>query len=159
MGIVVGTVFYQGASKASNVFSLAFQSMFYVTISAMVLIIKQFPARSIFYKHQDANFFPTWTYVVGRSLSTLPVALIDAVGYGTMIYFLTGLAYNDGASIGNYFVFMLLLFVTSFTAGLFFSILSSCVKVVTSAQACMAVLAIIIVLFSGFTVQPDVIPP
>ena len=75
-----------------------------------------------------------------------------------MIFWLTGLAYNDGASIANYFMFMLLLFVTSLSAGLLFGILTTIVSVVTMAQASMAFVMVILVLFSGFTVQPDVIP-
>jgi xanthosine utilization system XapX-like protein len=75
-----------------------------------------------------------------------------------MIFWLTGLAYNDGASVANYFMFMLLLFVTSLSAGLLFGILTTIVSVVTMAQASMAFVMVILVLFSGFTVQPDVIP-
>jgi ABC-2 type transporter len=81
MGIVVGTVFFQSTGVSSNVFSILFQSVLYQCLGAMVLIVKAFPARSIFYKQQDANFFPTWAYVLGRSLSTVPVAMIDAIGY------------------------------------------------------------------------------
>jgi ABC-2 type transporter len=80
MGIVVGTVFFQSTGVYSNVFSILFQSVLYQCLGAMVLIVKSFPARSIFYKQQDANFFPTWAYVLGRSLSTVPVAMIDAIG-------------------------------------------------------------------------------
>jgi ABC-2 type transporter len=77
---------------------------------------------------------------------------------GSMIYFMIGLAINDGASAGNYFLFVLLLFSLSLTSGLVFSVFSAAVESIAIAQACMAVLAVLLVLFSGFTVQPDVIP-
>jgi hypothetical protein len=80
MGVVVGTVFFQSADVPNNVFSILFQSVFYQCLSAMVLVVRAFQARPILYKQQDALFFPSWAYVVGRSLSTIPVALIDAVG-------------------------------------------------------------------------------
>lgn len=124
-----------------------------------MLVVSQFPARSVFYKQQDANFFPTWAYVVGRSIAALPVAFIDGICYGTLIYWLTGLAYNEGASVGNYFMFLLLTFSASLTSGFVFGIFSSAVRVVASAQACNAITAVILVIFSGFTVQPNVIPP
>jgi len=79
MGTVVGTVFFQSTGNPSNVMSVLFQSMFYMVISAMVLIVRSFPARSIFYKQQDAHFYPTWAFVLGRSLDTVAVALIDAL--------------------------------------------------------------------------------
>ena len=97
-------------------------------------------------------------YVTARSLATIPFGILDAVYYGSMLYFLVGLAINDGASVANYFIFMVSLFTVSWTSGLFFSVYSSCIQTVTSAQAALAVTAILFVLFSGFTVQPDVIP-
>jgi ABC-2 type transporter len=89
----------------------------------------------------------------------MPIGLFDAVYFGSMVYFLTGLAFNQGdASIANYFIFMVNLFVVSWTSGLVFSVFSSCVKTITTAHSMMAVTAIVLVLFSGFTVQPDVVP-
>lgn len=52
----------------------------------MTIVIKQFPDRGVFYKQQDASFFPAWTYVVGRSVAAIPNAMIDAVGYGTFYW-------------------------------------------------------------------------
>jgi ABC-type multidrug transport system ATPase subunit len=60
MGIIVGTLFFQSKSPQDLV-GVIFQSMFYAAIGAMTLVVTQFPARSIFYKQQDARFFPTWT--------------------------------------------------------------------------------------------------
>jgi ABC-type multidrug transport system ATPase subunit len=157
MGIVAGTLFWQSDSPNSIV-SILFQSMFYSCVGAMTSIVKQFAERPIFYKQQDANFFPTWTYVVGRSVASVPTSLIDSVGYGTIIFWFVGLAHNDGATVGNYFMFLLLLFVVSLTAVFFFSVFSASVSVVTIAQPCQAITMLAFILFSGFTVQPDVIP-
>jgi ABC-type multidrug transport system ATPase subunit len=60
MGIIVGTLFFQSTSP-QDLLGVIFQSMFYMAISAMNLVVSQFPARSIFYKQQDARFFPTWS--------------------------------------------------------------------------------------------------
>jgi ABC-type multidrug transport system permease subunit len=132
--------------------------MFNAVVGSMLLVIKQFPSRSIFYKEQDANFYPTWTYVAGRSVATLPSALIDSFLYGTIVYFFAGLAHNDGASVVNYIVFVILLFVLSVTTGLFFSMYSAAVGNINIAQAAMAVSTIVLMIFSGFVVQPDIIP-
>jgi ABC-type multidrug transport system permease subunit len=127
-------------------------------LGAMLFVVKQFPLRSIFYKQQDANFYPTWTYVVGRSVATIPSAAIDSFLYGSIVFFFAGLAFNDGASFANYIVFLLSLFVLSLTTGLFFSMYSAALRDINIAQAAMALSVIVLVLFSGFTVQPDVIP-
>jgi hypothetical protein len=155
---IVGTLFWQSDDNPNGLVSVLFQSMFIGVVGAMLLVVKQFPLRSIFYKQQDANFYPTWTYVVGRSIATIPSALIDSLLYGTIVFFFAGLAINDGASGANYIVFILSLFVLALTAGLFFSMYSAAVENIHIAQAAMAVSTIVLMLFSGFTVQPDVIP-
>lgn len=155
-GTVVGTLFFN--AKTQSVVSVLFLVMFTTGVQAMTQLVQMFYFRSIFYKHQDANFFPTWCYVAGRAMATIPNALIDALLYGTMIYFLVGLAYNDGASIANYFVFLLLIFITSFGSILIFSVFAACVSSVDVAQALMAVSLLLFNVFSGFTVQPDAIP-
>jgi hypothetical protein len=60
--------------------------------------------------------------------------------------------------VANYIVFILSLFVLSLTTGLFFSMYSAAVENISIAQAAMAVTTVVLILFSGFTVQPDVIP-
>ena len=102
--------------------------IFFLCIGAMLLIVKQFPARAVFYKQQDANFFPTWTYVVGRSVANIPNSLIDSLLFGTIVYWFVGLAFGDGATIGNFFMFLLITFMTSFTCGLIFGIFPAVVS-------------------------------
>jgi ABC-type multidrug transport system permease subunit len=137
---------------------LLFQNLFFVAMGSMIKVPAQFGSRSIYYKQQDGNFFPTWSYLVGRSIAGIPTAITDMVLFGTIIYWFVGLAFNDGASIGNFFIFLLLVFVTSLSTGLVFSIFSSLVKDKPTSQACMTVTIVILVLFSGFTVQPNLIP-
>ena len=124
----------------------------------MAKIPGQIVSRSVFYKEQDANLYPTWTFLVGRTVGTLPSALIDALVFGSLIYWLVGLAFDDGASVANYFIFLLLMLMASFSSTLFFGVTSAVLPDVTSAQGVMGILVVIMLLFSGFTVQPDVIP-
>jgi hypothetical protein len=128
MGIVAGTLFWQSSDEATSVMGILFQSMFFVSVGAMLKVPPQYEVRGILYKHQDANFFPTWTYVVGRSLASLPASIIDGLVYGSVIFWFVGLAHNEGASVGNYFMFMLLVLIASVTIGIVFSILPAITK-------------------------------
>jgi hypothetical protein len=74
------------------------------------------------------------------------------------VYWFVGLAFNDGASIANFFIFLLIVLIAAFSSGMMFGILSGACSDKSTAQASMSVALIIMVLFSGFTVQPDVIP-
>eukprot|EP00522_Entomoneis_paludosa_P012046 CAMPEP_0172443714 /NCGR_PEP_ID=MMETSP1065-20121228/3929_1 /TAXON_ID=265537 /ORGANISM="Amphiprora paludosa, Strain CCMP125" /LENGTH=1500 /DNA_ID=CAMNT_0013194039 /DNA_START=53 /DNA_END=4555 /DNA_ORIENTATION=+ len=156
LGVVVGTIFWD--ASVGSLIGVMFQSMFIQIIGAMLLIVKQFPYRSILYKQQDANFFPTWTYVAGRSVANIPNSLIDSVLFGTFIFWFTNMAFGDGASILIFFMWLIILFMTSYSTGLFFGIFPAGMADVTLAQAAMAVLVVIFILFSGFAIQPDVIP-
>jgi hypothetical protein len=124
MGVIAGTLFWQGSDDATSVMGIMFQSMFFVSVDAMLKIGPQYEVRGILYKHQDANFFPTWTYVAGRSLAGLPSSIIDGFLYGTLVYWFVGLAHDDGASVANYFIFVLLIMMASVTIGLVFSVVS-----------------------------------
>lgn len=158
MGIIAGTVFWQQNDDPQSMMGILFQSMFFISLGAMAKIPGQFEPRGIFYKQQDANFFPTWTFVFGRSLAAFPTSIIDGAIYGSLIYWFVGLAFNNGASFTNFLVFMLLCLVASLVSGLIFSVFSSTVRDKPTAQAAMSVTIVLLVLFSGFTVQPDVIP-
>ena len=146
-------MFYQ-VSDPVSVIGVVFQSVMFISLGAMLKIAPQIDTRGVFYKEQDANFYPTWTFVLGRSLAGLPSSLQDSLIYGSLIYWLVGLA----PTAGCYFVFLLLIQLSALTCGLMFSIFSATIKDRPSAQAAMSISLVVLILFSGFTVQPDVIP-
>lgn len=158
MGLIAGTLFWQGSDDPTSVLGILFQSLFYVSVGAMLKIPAQFADRGVFYKQQDANFFPPSTYVLARSIAGIPASVIDGIVYGTIVFWFVGLAFDEGASVANYFMFMLLIFVTSMTASLIFGIFSTVTRNQSIGQAGLAVSIFLMVLFSGYTVQPDVIP-
>eukprot|EP00536_Pseudo-nitzschia_multiseries_P009814 jgi/Psemu1/242415/estExt_Genewise1.C_2850020 len=158
MGVIAGTVFWQGSDEVSSVLGILFQSMLFVALGAMMKVPPQYAVRGVFYKHQDANFFPTWTYVVGRSIATIPASIIDGLVYGTMVYWFVGLARNNGASFGNYIMFVMITMFSSIGIGLLFSIFSAITKERSTGQAYMSVSMVLLILFSGFTVTPNNIP-
>ncbi len=153
MGVIAGTVFWQGWEEISSVLGILFQSMLFISIGAMQKVAPQYAVRGVLYKHQDANFFPTWTFVVGRSLATIPASIIDGLLYGTTVYWFVGLAHDDGASFGNYIMFVLITMVSSTGIGLLFSIFSAITKDRSTGQACMSISLVLLILFSGFTVR------
>lgn len=61
-------------------------------------------------------------------MASIPASLIDGIVYGTVIFWFVGLAHNEGASIGNYFMFMALVLMASVVIGLQFSIFPAVTK-------------------------------
>ena len=92
---------------------------------------------------------------MARALAGLPTSLQDSLVYGSFIYWMSGFA----PTVENYLLFLVLTLLCAFTCGLMFSIFSATIRDRPSAQAAMSIAIVIMVLFSGFTVQPDVIPP
>uniref|UniRef100_A0A6V2DZI5 ABC transporter domain-containing protein n=1 Tax=Ditylum brightwellii TaxID=49249 RepID=A0A6V2DZI5_9STRA len=162
MGIIVGTVFWQIGNKdninAQALIGIIFQSLLFITLGAQVTILDQITSRGIFYKQQDANFFPTWSFVLGSSIAYIPTAIIDAVAYGTIVFWFAGLASDDGASVANYFAYLLILLVSSLSFGLTFSVFAAAFRDKSSAIGGLSLFLVIIILFSGFTVQASLIP-
>ena len=156
MGLIAGTLFWQGSDDPTSVLGILFQSLFYVSVGAMLKIPAQFADRGVFYKQQDANFFPPSTYVLARSIAGIPASVIDGIVYGTIVFWFVGLAFDEGASVANYFMFMLLIFVTSMTASLIFGIFSTVTRNQSIGQAGLAVSIFLMVLFSGYTVSASI---
>lgn len=153
MGLIVGTVFWQ-VDDPQTTMGVIFQSVFFISMGAMLKVAPQIDTRGIFYKEQDANFYPTWTFVLARAVAGLPTSLQDALVYGSLIYWFSGFA----PSAENYLIFLMLTLLCAFSCGLMFSVFSATIKDRPSAQAAMSIAICVMVLFSGFTVQPDVIP-
>ena len=96
----------------------------------------------------------SWIYVLARALAGIPTSLQDALIYGSLVYWMAGFA----SQASSYFMFLLLVLLCAFTCGVMFSFFSATIKDRPTAQACMSISLVVLVLFSGFTVQPDVIP-
>jgi len=159
VGVVVGTVFWQSADdNPDSVVGVLFQSLFFISLGTMVKIPEQVETRGVFYKQQDANYYPAWAYIFGRSMAALPTSIVDALIYGSLVYWCVGLAASSGAPFYNYLIFLLLVLVAAFSFGLTFSFFSTVCKDRPTTQACMSLSIVFLVMFSGFTVQPDVIP-
>lgn len=153
MGLIVGTVFWQ-TEDPQSMMGVVFYAVLFIGLGTLAKTSLQFETRGIIYKEQDANFFPTWTFVLARALAGVPSSLQDTLIFGSLIYWLAGLA----PSAGSYLIFLLLLLVYAFTCSLLFSIFSAIIRDKSSAQAAMAITMAGLILFSGYTVQPNVIP-
>ena len=59
-----------------------------------------FQTKRVFYKHRDANFFPSLSYAVGLLLTQLPQSTLESVLFSVVVYFLVNFS-RTGAVAGR----------------------------------------------------------
>jgi len=158
MGLFIGTVFYKQGDNPYSGIGVLYQVLMFLAMGSLPVVFSQVDNRPIVYKHLDRNFYRALIFVFGRCIATIPAIFLDIILYGVVVFFLSGMAYNDGATFWNFVIFLLLLFMTAFTTASFFSIFSALAKDTPNATALMTLSILLMILFSGFTVQPAVIP-
>jgi len=153
MGVSVGGVFYQTDSTA-GIYGVCFQVMLFIMLGAMTSAPALVDDRVIFYKHADANFYSAFPYVIGNAVALMPQALTDVLIFGSIIYWMVGLA----ADVSNFFIFIAILFVFSISMNQMLAVFTTFSKTKTNVQGYSSVVLLFLVLFCGFIVNPDVIP-
>jgi ABC-type multidrug transport system fused ATPase/permease subunit len=115
---------------------------------------QQINDRVIYYKQADANFYQTFAYVIGRFLALTPQSFLDVLTFGTLLYWMVGLA----PSAARYFIFIALLFVFNLVMNNMLGIFTSILATQSAVQGMAAFILFLCVLFSGFIVTPNIIP-
>lgn len=153
MGVSVGGVFWNTDSVVS-IFGVLFQGMLFIMLGAMTSAPSQMADRIIYYKHADANFFPTFSYVIGRSIALIPQATMDCVIFGSILYWMVRLE----ESAKNFFIFLAILIVFNIVMNQMLSVFAAISPTKGVLQGCSAFILLLLILFCGFIVNPDVIP-
>ncbi len=113
MGLVIGTVFYKQGDDPFSGVGVLFQTLLFLSIGTLPFVITQVDSRVVVYKHQELNFYPTWIFILARFVALLPAIVLDIIIYGTVVFFLSNMAYNDGATLWNFLIFLLLIFLNA----------------------------------------------
>ena len=154
-------------------------------LGAMTSSPEKLDDRAIFYKHDDTNFYPALSYVIGQALASIPQMLIDVLLFGTFVYWLVGFVVSAKGfllvglrlfilfsiwctyshfdclrreTITGRLQYLALFFSFNFTCGQMFGVLASIAPSKSAVQAGGAFLLLLNVFFCGFIVSPTVIP-
>jgi ABC-type multidrug transport system permease subunit len=152
MGVTVGAVFFD-TDLNSSYFGVLFQGNLFIMLGAMASAPEKINDRTIFYKHDDSNFYPAASYVIGQSLALIPQMVIDVLLFGTLVYFMVGFA------AGGFVLYLVLFISFNYCMGSFFGLLAAVGPNKAVVGAGGALLLLLNTLFCGFIVSPTVIPP
>jgi len=153
MGLSVGFVFLN-TDLSSSFFGVLFQGNLFIMLGAMTSAPDKLDDRAVFYKHDDSNFYPALSYIIGQALALIPQMIIDVLLFGTCVYWMVGFV----ATAQGFFVYLALFFSFNFTMGQLFGLMASVAPNKSVVQAAGAFILLLNVLFCGYIVSPTVIP-
>jgi hypothetical protein len=149
----VGGVFANTTNEISTTGAL-FQGGLFIMLCSMQSASAFAADRAIFYKHTDANFYSAWPFVFGRTLSAAPQTICDVLIFGTLMYYIIGLADRDDAA--NFFIYLSLLICFALCMQQQLSVFASFASE-SQLQVYSAIILLLFILFGGYIVAPDTI--
>jgi ABC-type multidrug transport system ATPase subunit len=122
MGLLYASTFFQfDVADAQLVLGIIFSAVLFLALGQASQLPTFLAARDVFYKQRGANFFRTSSYVLSSSVSQLPLALMESLLFGTLVYWMCGFVPTAGA----YLLYELMLFLTNLAFAAWFFFLSS----------------------------------
>ncbi|TMW67511.1 hypothetical protein Poli38472_011131 [Pythium oligandrum] len=155
MGLFYASTFWQVDPKNVQVMmGILFQGLLFLALGQAAQIPTVMAGREIFYKQRGANFYRTSSYVFACSVAQIPLAVLETLVFGTMIYWMCGLA----TSFVPYLLYELLLLLTILTFAACFFLLSALAPDMHIAKPLSMVAMFTFVLLAGFIVGQNQMP-
>ncbi|GMF63859.1 unnamed protein product [Phytophthora fragariaefolia] len=155
MGLLYGSTFWQmDESNSQLILGLLFSCSLFVSLSQSSQVPTFMEARSVFYKQRGANFFRSSSYVISVAISQIPMAALETVVFGAIVYWMGGYV----AQVDRFIVFLVTLFLCQTWYTSYFFFLSSVSPNLTMAQPFMMVAVLFSMLFGGFLITKNDIP-
>jgi ABC-type multidrug transport system ATPase subunit/ABC-type multidrug transport system permease subunit len=156
---MVGTLFIQlGLSQldANNRIAALYMSIMYAVFSSPVTAPTRFAARPVYFREYGSRMYSAFAYWVSRTLADLPTVVAEVTVYSVVVYFAAGLTL---VSHGTHFaLFLAMLFAVRLMALRWNETVTGGLGDAAAGTAMFAVSVIIMMLFSGFLIQKDIIP-
>ncbi|EKX34927.1 hypothetical protein GUITHDRAFT_48863, partial [Guillardia theta CCMP2712] len=149
--VMLGTIFWQTDNDAMKI-PMLFLLASLMSMSNMYVVDVTIGKRSIFYKHRDSGFYPTWIYVMAELLSELPLQLLEVVIVSFISFFFVGF------QLSTFGVFFLAIFMISISFTSVFKAISANTRKASTAQGLAIGFAALSMCFSGYLVTKQSIP-
>ncbi|GMF50702.1 unnamed protein product [Phytophthora fragariaefolia] len=155
VGFLFASLFYQfDLNDMQMTMGVIYASVLSQGLGQVAWIVTFYDARIVFYKQRAANFFRTSSYVVATMLVQFPLAVMETIVFGSLVYWAGGFVYELGAFL--VFELFLLLILLVFLSLVFF--LAAASPNLSIAEPAAMVCVLFYVLFAGFIVSKNQIP-
>jgi len=154
MGLFTGTLFFQlNHGEFATKFGLLFSAAMYLALGGMSSIGKKVDDRTVFYKQRDQSFFPTISYALADIVVDSATVVCESALYVNLVFWAAGL------SSESYGIFVAVLLVMSLAMNQWFATVASFAPDAAAGQPLAGMSVLLFVLFSGFIIQRENIPP
>ncbi|ETO66551.1 hypothetical protein F444_16341 [Phytophthora nicotianae P1976] len=155
MGLLFCTVFYDfDPTEVSVVLGVVFSSVMFLSMGQSSQIPTYMAEREVFYKQRGANFFRTASYVLATSASQVPLALVETLIFGSLVYWLCGFE----SEFQLFLIFEFVLLLMNLAMGMWFFFLSSVGPNENVVTPLGMVSVLVFIIFAGFIVTKSQIP-
>ncbi|KUF88270.1 UDP-3-O- N-acetylglucosamine deacetylase [Phytophthora nicotianae] len=155
MGLLYCSIFYDfDPTQIAVVMGVIFATVMFLSMGQGSMIPVYIAGRDIFYKHRRANFFRTGSYVLATTVSQIPLALVETIIFGSIVYWICGFV----SDVKLFIIFELVLFLSNLAMGMWFFFLAGALPDANVVMPVGMSSILVFVIFAGFIVTKAQIP-
>ncbi|EGZ21182.1 pleiotropic drug resistance protein ABC superfamily [Phytophthora sojae] len=155
MGLLNGSTFFQfNEADAQVVIGMVYVAINFVTVGQSAQMPIFMNLRDVFNKQRGSHFFWTSSFVLATSVSQIPLALMETLLFGSIIYWMCGFV---STAVG-YLLFGLVLFLTSMMFAAWFFFLAAVLPDMNVAGPVSQLSLFFTTLFCGFVITRGQMP-
>ncbi|GLE04906.1 hypothetical protein PINS_up013887 [Pythium insidiosum] len=155
VGLLLSSLFFQfNPLRVEVAVGTIYAAMLFMGFVQSLRIPAYLEAREVFYKQRGANFYSTPAYVIATTLSQLPLAVVESVIFGSIVYWVSGFVADTAAFI----VFLIVILATNLAFGAWFFFLSSLASNRLVGQVIGMLSVLFYTLFAGFILTKHSMP-
>lgn len=159
LALIIGSIFYGNAADATASFSSKGSTLFMALLLNALTAISEIEAlyaqRPIVEKHHSYAFYHPATEAAAGIAADIPIKFATAVVFNILAYFLAGLRRTPD----QFFLYFLISYLSTFVMSAVFRTLAAVTKTVSQAMALAGVVAIALIMYTGFIVAvPEMHP-
>ncbi|KAI0884704.1 ABC-2 type transporter [Annulohypoxylon maeteangense] len=157
-GLIVGSLFYQLPGTAGGAFTRGGVLFFILLFNALLALAEQtsaFMSKPILLKHKNFSFYRPSAYTLAQTVMDVPLVFIQVLLFNVIIYWMAGLS----ATPSQFFISMLILWMTTMTTYAFFRAISAVFKTLDDATKVTGVVLQIVIVYTGYLIPPKSMHP
>lgn len=152
LALILGSVYYGTPNTTDGFFakgSTLFMAILLNALTAISEINNLYNQRPIVEKHFSYAFYHPSAEAFAGIVADIPIKFITATAFNLILYFMAGLH----RSAGQFFLFFLITYVSSFVMTGIFRTLAAVTKTVSQAMALAGIMVLALVIYTGYVIR------